>query len=262
MKKGQIIAVAIAAAVAVVILNFLPFGFGSANQEKSISENFTSLAAEAENAKIEILPAGGDTASVELTGNKNGKYKLRTDVDGGTLHVELKKKWFQFFSFDLFNLFNRSAPALKVFLPEKAYESIEAETENGKITSSELEADHVNMEADNGIISLEKIKSTSIHVEVDNGDVSLNDVEGEISGTSDNGRITLITESLDRPINLETDNGIISIQTEEKPANATFDIQVDNGLVRVFGESTYDTVVGDGDNVIKLTADNGKITIR
>ncbi|WP_234402351.1 DUF4097 family beta strand repeat-containing protein [Oceanobacillus damuensis] len=260
MRRGAIIAILIAVAVALVIINFLQYGFnGKEEQKQTISEQFDNIDVETENVKIEILPASGSTAEVELAGNKKGKYKLTTNVEGDTLHVEVENKRFQMFSIDFFN---PSPTSLKVYLPEKAYDTVEVVTDNGQIIAGGMEADLVNMEADNGKILLDKIKSSLINVEVDNGEVSLENIEGEIHGTSNNGRISLKTESLDRPLTLETDNGTIDIQTVEPPTNATFDITLDNGKVNVFGESNYDSVIGNGDNVIKLTADNGKITVR
>lgn len=90
----------------------------------------------------------------------------------------------------------------------------------------------------------------------------MKDVEGEIIGKADNGRISLITESLDRNIDLKTDNGTIEIKTKEEPKNVQFDIEVDNGSVSVFGNAVYDTVIGNGDNLVRLKTDNGNIQIQ
>ncbi|WP_162800328.1 DUF4097 family beta strand repeat-containing protein [Oceanobacillus zhaokaii] len=259
MKKNTIIVLIIAVVFVAVIMNFLPFGpKGKSEQEETINEVFTKVDVETENVEIEILPTNSSVAEIRLEGNKNNKYKLVTKVEGNTLHIEVEDRLFRWFSF---GFFNSSPAALKVFLPERGYDTIEAVTDNGKISASEMEANVVNMEADNGKILLDNIKSASFNFEVDNGEVTLNDIEGEINGSSNNGRISFITETLDRPITLETDNGTIDIQTDERPTNATFDINVDNGKVTVFGESNYDTIIGNGDNLIELTADNGKITI-
>ncbi|RDW15630.1 DUF4097 family beta strand repeat-containing protein [Oceanobacillus chungangensis] len=260
MKKNTIVVLIVAAVFIAAIMNFLPFGpNGKTEHEQTINEAFTKVDIETENVEIEILSSNSSAAEIELKGNKNNKYKLETKVEGDTLQIEVKDRLFRWFSF---GFFNSSSVSLKVFLPERAYDTIEVVTDNGKIRANEMEADVINMEADNGKIIVDHIKSTSFNFEVDNGEVSLRDIEGEINGSSNNGRISLITESLDSPITLETDNGVIDIQTDEQPANATFDINVDNGKVTVFGESNYDTIIGNGDNLIKLTADNGKITIQ
>ncbi|WP_170140778.1 DUF4097 family beta strand repeat-containing protein [Oceanobacillus arenosus] len=260
MKKGLLIGVLIAVAVVIVIINFIPLGANGRGDDKvTINDDFSHVDVETENVEIEILPTNGNSTEIELMGNENNKYRLVTNVEGDTLHIEVKNKRFRWFSF---GLFNRSSASLKVLLPEKPYENVEVVTDNGKIFASEMEADVVKIEADNGQIALNEIKCTLLNAEVDNGDVSLENIDGEINGTSNNGRISLRTDSLDRPITLETDNGAIEIQTEKEPTNATFDIHVDNGKISIFGKSDYDTVIGNGDNLIKLTTDNGKITVR
>ena len=45
------------------------------------------------------------------------------------------------------------------------------------------------------------------------GDIELEHVTGSIVGSTDNGRITLLTDSLDRNIDFQTDNGSIVIQS-------------------------------------------------
>ncbi|WP_442961150.1 hypothetical protein [Pseudogracilibacillus sp. SO30301A] len=60
---------------------------------------------------------------------------------------------------------------------------------------------------------------------------------------------------------MNTDNGRIDVQSNKEPTNAILDLKTDNGKVRVFGESNWVTVIGNGENIIKLTTDNGSITI-
>ena len=259
MKKLIIVVIALAV-VGVAMINFLPFGTNNKSNKVEVnSDTFTIVDIQAQNAEVEILPTNNQEANVELTDNQKNKYKLVANVKGDTLNIEVKKRGISWFSF---GFFNRSTPSLRVYLPEKPYDTIHVETDNGKIRANELEVTEIYAEADNGKIELRDIKSTLVNTKVDNGDVMLEAIEGEISSKSDNGRISLITESLDQPIDFKTDNGIIDIQTKAEPTNVTFDIKVDNGKVTVFGESNYDTVIGNGENLIKLKADNGKITIR
>lgn len=192
------------------------------------------------------------------------------------LSVTVKEKWFKFFNFD----FSFSSPKLTVYVPEKAYETIQIDTDNGRIDAHELEASemHINsnngrtsasdldvnelhVTTNNGRIELKDIQSSEVISEADNGEIKLENVEGELKGRTSNGKITLVTEHLDRPIDFSTNNGRINIQTENKPTNAVFDVKVDNGKARIFGNSNWNTVVGDGDNLIKLTANNGGITV-
>ncbi len=71
----------------------------------------------------------------------------------------------------------------------------------------------------------------------------------------------MITKHLDRPIQLASDNGSIIIRTEKEPTNATFDVHVDSGHINILDKYSGSTVVDKGDNLIKLTTDNGEITV-
>jgi len=105
---------------------------------------------------------------------------------------------------------------------------------------------------------MENITAVMVNAETDNGEVSLEHVEGNINGDVNNGRIYLQTSHLDT---LETDNGNIDIETEKEPTNAILDIKTDNGKATVFGSTNWNTVVGDGDNLIELNTNNGEINV-
>lgn len=241
-------------------------------------EAFDQIAIKTNNATVELLPTDDETTTVEFTGNRKNdqKYDVNADVDGNLLSITVKEKWLKFFSFD----FSFSSPTLTVHVPEKEYETIQIDTDNGRVDANELEANEVNITTsngrayasglevneinvitNNGRIELKDIKSTVVTSEADNGEIRLENVDGKLTGSTSNGKITLITEHLDRPIEFRTSNGRIHIQTENEPTNALFDVKVDNGKVRIFGDSNWDTVIGDGDNLIKLTTNNGGITV-
>lgn len=255
MKKLLIIV--LMAVLVVGVFYILPFGGRGHSQEKDIHENFHSIEIETKNAEIEILPTNGDSAKVLLTGNRGKDYKLNANIDGNTLEIEVSKKWLKWFPID----FSISTPKLKVYLPEEEYNKIEVETSNGAIDASHLVAKEIYLESDNGRIELEDAKATTIDVETNNGKVTLTNVEGTIKGESNNGSIFLETDSIDRPIQLDTNNGKIVVKTDKKPTNVTLELEVDNGEISVFGDKHYDGVVGDGENLIKLTANNGHISI-
>ncbi|WP_179151918.1 DUF4097 family beta strand repeat-containing protein [Oceanobacillus senegalensis] len=257
MKNIILISTVLIVVVGLSMITYFPFGSSGIN-ELEIDKRFSKVDVETENAKVIISPVNGDAAFVELSGNKN-KYKLDANVKGDTLQIEVDDRWFRWFSFNLFSI--SSQPMLHVSLPQHQYESLEVTTDNGMIDASKLDTVDMKVETNNGKIALKHIYSSYIDAKADNGEIRMEDVEGEISSKTDNGQISLLTDSLDRPIEMKTDNGAIHILTTTEPTNVTFDIKVDNGKVQIFDESVYDTVIGDGDNLIKLTTDNGKITV-
>lgn len=219
-------------------------------------ETYQQIGISTNNANVEILPANDQTTIVEFSGSE--EYNLHADVKGDMLTVNAEeRRSFNWFSFD----FSFSTPTLKVYLPAKDYEHLKVESDNGRIIASDLQSKDISIETNNGRIEFGNIKSSRTMVETDNGRIHLENIEGEISGRTNNGRISLITKDLDRPIDLQSDNGRIEIQSEKEPTNAILDIKTDNGKITVFGDSNWDTVIGNGDHLIKLTTNNGGITI-
>ncbi|MBS4179076.1 DUF4097 family beta strand repeat-containing protein [Lederbergia citrea] len=248
------------------------------SEEKAITEDYTKIDVKTNNAKIEILPSNNSTTTVELSGKvaNNLKYSFTADVEGNTLSVKLTDKLGKLFKFDFFT----TSLSLKVFVPEKQYDSIQiisnngriigenlhaqdiiAETDNGRIELNNIKGSTVTTEADNGVVHLKNVVASTVAVEVDNGKILLDDIDGELSGRANNGSITLITNHLDRPINFDTDNGKIRIETKNEPTNATIDVGVDNGKVSIFGKSNRNVIFGNGEHQIKLKTNNGSITV-
>ncbi|GAB3062066.1 DUF4097 family beta strand repeat-containing protein [Virgibacillus ainsalahensis] len=222
-------------------------------------EEFTHVDIIVDNSEVKVLPTNEQTATVEFLGNQanESKYNLRAKVEGDTLFISMKEKRFKWLNVD-FTLPNSS---LTVYLPEKLYESVRIETDNGRVQAGELQTKDVNVNSNNGQIELENVNGSTITTKTDNGRIMLEDVEGKLSARTGNGEISLRTDHLDRPIEFETDNGRIEIQTENEPTNAIFEIQVDNGKATIFGNSHWNTGVGNGDNLIKLTTNNGNINV-
>jgi len=259
------------------------FTFKSVNGAKEVTEEkveihdeFDEIEISANEARVEVLPTDDSKARVELTGGYSN-YRLSADVDGSTLKVDVGHRQKKLFNFG----FSSALLSLKVYVPEKEYQSLKIESGNGRVRADDLQAkvvhvetdnghiklnhmksSEVTAEADNGTIDMENVEASTVTTRADNGKIMLDGVEGKLFGKTNNGSISLVTYDLDRVIDFETDNGKIKIQTEKEPTNAIIDAKVDNGKVTIFGESNWDTVIGDGDNLIKLTTNNGMITVK
>ena len=234
--------------------------FEKSNNKKVIEDlSFTNIAVLTENAAVEIVPTKDSVATVEYSGKtkKNKKFIFEADVKGDTLSVQFKEKRRGFIHFGISSL----DLTLTVHLPERQYERLQVETDNGRIIAEQLKAQDINLETDNGRVELKHVDAMAIALKTDNGKIILEDVEGKIKAKTDNGRVSLITKSLDQSIDLETDNGRIEIQTEEEPTNAVIDAKTDNGRVELFGQENKHVTFGKGENLIKLRTDNGRITV-
>ncbi|MFP3918877.1 DUF4097 family beta strand repeat-containing protein, partial [Lysinibacillus telephonicus] len=238
-------------------VTFYNISLNGKTEEIEITQDFSNVEVESENANINVIASNNNTAKAELVNNKNNKYKLDVKVDGNTLEIEVNRRGFKWLSIDFFS----NSPTLNLMLPEKVAGTIALETNNGTISASNLESKEMAAESDNGEILIENVKSNSIYAQSDNGELFFENLEGEILGESDNGDITLVNDSLNQPIEFETDNGSIIIQTKKEPENVKMDVYTDNGTINIFGKSNESTVIGNGENLIKLTSDNGDIIV-
>ncbi|MBT2664592.1 DUF4097 family beta strand repeat protein [Bacillus sp. ISL-4] len=226
-------------------------------KEKTISEIVTDIQIDTDNAAVEIVPTKDKETRIELVskGMDVSKLDFTADVEGKQLSVQLKDR--RTFSFG----FHIQSIHLKVYVPDESYKSFVVESDNGKLQLSGLKSENLNVKSQNGRVELNDIITEKVDVKSANGKVDLNNVEGKLVGSSNNGKITLVTKDLDREIDFESNNGKIMIKTENEPTNTTFDVHVDNGRVDILGKYEGDTVIGKGENLVKLEANNGKIEI-
>lgn len=241
-------------------------------EQQDFSEPIEVMDITVENSRVDILASEDETTRVVLSGNDDN-FTLNTEAAGGRLTIEVDDRS-PFFNFD----FNRSY-TLQVYVPASGLDSLSAESNNGSIEANDMKADEFKLEADNGRILLDAVDSETVDVETDNGRVELrqmvaiisvrssngrilfSEVSGELEAQANNGRIELETETLDFPVDFETDNGRIEIRTGTEPANARIEARVDNGSIDVYGRENEETVFGNGDALIRLVSNNGSITV-
>ncbi|REB05201.1 hypothetical protein DVB69_15685 [Sporosarcina sp. BI001-red] len=234
--------------------------FEKSTNKKVIEDlSFTTITVFADNAAVEIVPTQDSVTTVEYSGKtkKNKKFIFEAAVKGDTLDVQFKEKRKSFIQFG----FSSLDLTLTVHLPEKQYERLKVETDNGRIIAEQLQAKDINLETDNGKIELKDVDAEEMSVKSDNGRITLENVTGQMKAKTYNGRIYVVTNNLDQSMDLETDNGRIEIQTETEPTNATIDAKTDNGRVELFGQENKHLTFGAGKNLVKLGTDNGRITV-
>ena len=256
--------------------------------------NFSNVMMNIDYGSLNVFPSETDETIIELIG-ENDKLQLTADVVNDTLSIRLKSKKFQFFSF----LFLIKEMKVNVALPKRLYSTIIMKTDNGRIRAEKMLGKAIKVTTDNGSIGLREIAATVLEVKTDNGRIQLEKVQteklsthtdngrielrhvdaeqvitetdngrimmeyvnGDIIGKTDNGRISLLTTKIDRTIQLDTDNGSILVETENDPTDVSIHAKTDHGRVNVFGEKSSHIVVGKGANTVRLSSDNGKITV-
>lgn len=230
------------------------------SEEREVSAvNVKDIQLETDNAAVEIIPVKASAAKIELTGKRNPDYTMdfEAEVQGDTLVVKLDQQQRKYFNFN----FVFSTLTLKVYLPEKTYQSMRITNNNGRIELGQLPVKKLNVQTDNGQIDLRDIVSDEVTAEADNGKILIDHVEGTLKGRLSNGSIKVLTKDLDRPIQLKNNNGSIVIQTETEPTNARFEVHKDNGEINILDQYSGNAQFGKGENLIELTTNNGKIEV-
>jgi|SRR5690625_939022 len=243
--------------------------------EKVIETNdVKQVKVETDNVNLKVESTSDDKASVTLIGNESST--LTVNVEDTILHIQSNAEKQRLFSFDFFP----REFELTVSLPEEIYETIDVSSQNGYISMEKLEAEYFNSTAKNGRVNLDTIQGGTIDlhsnngrieannifadeldINADNGRISLTNIEASITGKTNNGKITLHQEKLLHRTELHSDNGKIDVTLDEKPNHILYDLTSHNGKVTVFGEKNWDIQVGDGKPLLKLSSNNGKITI-
>ncbi|WP_391122803.1 DUF4097 family beta strand repeat-containing protein [Psychrobacillus sp. L3] len=262
IKKIAIISLFILlAGVAVSIILNVKDALVNKSDEIIVEDNsFTNIHILSDNALVEIIPTKNEATKAKFSGKmkKKSNYNFHADVKGDTLVVELKEKRWSFIQFGL----TSHDIKLKVYVPEQNYSKLKTEIDNGRIVAENMNVKNMELETDNGSIELKNINSESVFTKTDNGQILMDNVEGKLKAETDNGRIVLITNNLERSIDFKADNGLLQIQTDKEPSNATIQAKVDVGSVHIFGKTKTRTIFGDGVNLINLEIDNGKIIVK
>lgn len=228
----------------------------SATEKQMIEDEFEVIEIDTEDIAVNIEATEEDNATIEMV-TRSQEYNLMTEVINGTLTVNVKHEYKKLFSFDLFNF----TPKLNIAIPEKEYTKLNITTTNGIISIKNVASDKVEATSTNGIIKLHDVIAKSVKTETDNGMIDLDNVDGDITSVTTNGKIDLRTPDLDKMIDLQTTNGKIKVVTDKKPTNATIAVYIGNGKATVFGSSNRHSVYGEGENDIVLTTENGMITV-
>lgn len=208
------------------------------------------------NAAVEISPTKSETAKIVFTGDTS-KINFEEKIDQDTLYIFGKENRITLFNVDMFSF----GQSLEVELPEKMYESIKVNTDNGKININNLEVGYLESKTANGTIGFNNIIAHDVQTRTYNGRVNMENIEGDIEAKSSNGKIDVSLKSLDQSLDLHTSNGAIKVVTKEEPTNTVIDAHTGNGSIRVFGKKDWDIVTGNGDNLVKLRTSNGSIKV-
>lgn len=220
----------------------LVFGYSSksGSDQKVIHSEFANIDIDTKNATVHIVPTKAPDTTVSYSSRLSGMRKISLDakVKGQTLTIALKDRARFFIPFSL----PFSKTTLTVSLPEQMYNELRIHNRNGTVTAERIDAAQINIRSNNGKIVLDH-------------------VAGNIEARTNNGKIELITDDLDRAISMRTNNGKVLIQTSREPENAKIEARKNNGKISIFGHNNQTTTFGEGEHLINLRTNNGSIQV-
>lgn len=223
-----------------------------------VREEFNSVEIKSDNVYVDIIPTNDSVAKIEFVTNRASKRKsgFTSEITGEKLSIAVKdEKVFKF------GFYPESSQHLTIYLPKKQYKAMRIENGNGQVQVQQMKIRKVEVSLINGEVELNRLTTENTKVELGNGKIQLKDVTGEVEGTTVNGEIYLLTKTLNQPIQFESTNGEIIIQTDKEPTNVRFDVNIVNGDINILNKYTGSTTIGKGENLIKLTTVNGEISV-
>ncbi|MCM3389674.1 DUF4097 family beta strand repeat-containing protein [Ureibacillus chungkukjangi] len=264
----------------------------------AIETGFDNVDIKADKANISIVPSEGDKPIINVK-DQDGKTKATMEVVNNTLKIRVKREDSIMSFFFIHLSMGLKTIDVSIQLPQKLYDQMKVESDNGKIEIESQQAKHMKFKTDHGKIHLKSLlastlkaktdngrivldhsnftnviattdngricvdhsRSEKFELSTDNGRIELNEVSGEIWATTDNGRIEGYIPQVTKPLQWKTDNGSIVLKTDEVLNNVTLSVKSDFGRISVYGEKGKKFQFGDGTIPIRFKTDNGRITV-
>lgn len=277
-KSGRIILLIVfflLLAIGLIIFLFNAFTASGSSQEAFFDEEIRNIAINVENANVIMLSSENESTAVELS-DSNNDSKLSTQLEGTQLTVEINSNS-SFFDFGSSN-----TPTLTVHIPLAnttilkvnsgngnlnmadidPYE-FEAYTANGDIDIQNVYAKYFSAETANGSILMKDSAAQGVWANSSNGDIHLENITSDVNliAHSSNGSIEMKTEMLNSPIEFTTDNGDVTIHTENKPSQGYVEAKASNGMIDIFGDDSGNVIFGGDFPHLKAETVNGDIVM-
>lgn len=243
MKKGIIILVIVMVVFFVIAgIAFLirgaqansKEGSGTEVVEESFSgENVETIKIATVSDDIILKVSQDDSILARFSGNNHpkSKAKLVAKKSGNTLHIDIKRKGFNFL---LIN-FSPGSPLLTVYVPKGYAKNLEVRSTSGDITIEDSYARTLDIENVSGNTKIERtasqsllVKSVSGHIngerigagkvdaETASGDITLSGLTGACNGKSISGEVNLRYTELRAPVSVENASGDVVLTLDKE----------------------------------------------
>ena len=264
----------------------------------AVDTNFEKVDIKTDKANITVIPTEDDKPTINVK-DQDGKTKATMEIINNTLKIRVKRDEGIMKLFFIHLSLGLASIDVTVQLPQKLYNQLSVINKSGKIEIESQQAKHMRFETDNGKIIMKSILASSLKAKSDNGRIimqysnftdviastdngricvndsraekfelstengriELDEVTGEIWAATDNGRIEGYIPQVTKPLQWKTDNGSITLKTDEVLNNVTLSVKSDFGRINVYGEKGKKFQFGDGSIPVRFKTDNGRITV-
>ncbi|MFD2681694.1 LiaG family protein [Bacillus seohaeanensis] len=286
MKNSLFILLFIVIGLGIIFYNsnlFSWFSFGDHDNQASVNKNTELIEIDVSSVKAKIIPE--DRNDLEAT--LDGKGKLIVKENRDSIEVKVKKKWFQWFSFN-----NKSQ--LTIYIPEDYERDMEIELGSGNLEFSgksqntpfklnelsveigsgkanlkNITAKQFDQEVSSGDINIDSLITTDGTIDVSSGDIKISRYTGPLKAKVSSGFLKVQMDELSDPIQIDVSSGSAKL---DLPSNADFhlkgkvssgDINCNFPLItkKVSGNKSIEGTHGSGKNRIDLDLSSGYIDI-
>ncbi|PLT43987.1 hypothetical protein B8V81_2418 [Paenibacillus pasadenensis] len=268
--------------------SLLQFGTEEVRLSEEVpADGISRLRAEAGSMDIELAAGASDDKIIAtITGRASkkslDKIKLELDPQGDELTVKGKEGGAFTFGFNIVNV------TMRIELPARKFEALQAELGSGDIDAQGVEAGELTFKTGSGDIELTGVKGGVISLrsgsgsidgegvvaeelaaKASSGNISLEDVLAALQLDAGSGNIRAEMDRLELPVTASSGSGNITLATRIAPASATVQYSVGSGRFRSDWNEDEDgerksreLVFGDGQVQVKLSTGSGNISLR
>ena len=228
------------------------------------ADRFEHVVIEGGRGNVQILPSTSSDIEVIWKGslfNRGSRDDIVWVEENDSelkINIGKQRRFFNisFFDFDFLNRLE-----VRVYMPEKQFNSLVVKSEVGNVNVKDVQVDYLTAETDVANMTIESVHTKSMVVETNVGNVMLENIEGKLHAESDVGNITIRNELITNDMTLLSDVGKIELTVPRIPDNITFDADSSIGNVKVFGDrGSY--ISSEAEHIVSMYTDIGNITVR
>ena len=223
--------------------------------EYEMSEDFNDIIIKTDTADITFLPS--ETDKVKVVNFEQEKANHSVTVENGALKIEINdtRKWYERFA-----AFSFKSPKITVYLPKKAYQVLDIESDTGDINiPNNFTFKSIDIVSSTGDITCSSSASDQIKITVSTGNINASNVSSSFIGlTVSTGDIRLDGARALGEIRIVTSTGDVRVK------NATCkEIEIDGStsnvkLTNVIASKMLDIDTSTGDITLE-ECDSGEI---